>query len=156
MIPLTKHAALLLLQAHPIIDPDKPRSTSPESWHEGFTEDRHNDDVEDAEETRPVLGSRVWEEMTKSTSEILIVDESTEASEANENKPIVKKETYDDDKVVPRVSDATANSLNRLASWSSSMMLNIIPGKRPAREPPPPDWAIPKPGFKHAETQTLI
>ncbi|CAB9506069.1 GCC2 and GCC3 [Seminavis robusta] len=151
--------------AHPNNDPDKPRSTSPESYREGFIEDHHCD--LDASKKSLVLGSRVWEDtLTKSNSEILVVDEATVAEPATpERRPLVenvedteKNEEEDGGgKPTSRLSDSSS-ALHRLSAWSSSMrssMISFNPLSRPAQEPPP-DWEIPKPGFKHAETQTLI
>jgi hypothetical protein len=162
---------LLLPQAHPTPDPDKPRSTSPELRSERFTEDYYQIDKHqhygDDHQTQPVLGSRVWEEMTMSKNEILVVDETSvtpDESDAVEGKasengpPVAEEETsHNDENATPRLSDASTNPLNRFATWGSSVMTNLIPGKRPAKTPPPPeDWERPKPGYKHAETQTII
>jgi hypothetical protein len=168
----SRHVRTLLLpQAHPTPDPDKPRSTSPESRRERFTQDNghfeKHQHYEDDHHPQPVLGSRVWEEMTKSKNEILVVDETSVAPdesdamerEASENGPLVVEEETDrnDENATPRQSDASTNPLNRFTTWGSSVMISLIPGKRPAKEPPPPeDWEKPKPGYKHAETQTII
>jgi hypothetical protein len=107
----------------------------------------------------------VWEEMTKSNCEILVVDETSLApdesdeaeGESSENGPLAEEQTYrNDENATPRRSDASTNHLNRFATWGSTVMTNLLQGKRPPQEPPPPDWEKPKPGFKHAETQTII
>jgi hypothetical protein len=104
--------------------------------------------------------------MTKSKGEILVVDETSVApyewdaaveGASLDNRPLVEEDTdHTDENATPRQSDASTNPLNRFATWGSSVMTNLMPGKRPANEPPPPDWEKPKPGFKHAETQTII
>ena len=100
-----------------------------------------------------------------SKSEIFVVDETSIMPEEldafqghvieHQSGVIVEETLHNDENSTPPKSDSS-NPLNRFATWGSSVMTNLMPGKRPERKPPPPDWEKPKPGFKHAETQTII